>query len=87
MKKQCFVVPKSKFVRRVKNSIAPIVSSISLFDGREGLSPLDSDIVCENDETFTSDCKKAEIFDQESSDPILKPLSLASLVDLEEGSY
>ena len=35
---------------------------------------------------FTSDCKKAEISNQESSDPIIKPLSLASLVDLEEGS-
>ena len=48
---------------------------------------MDSYIVCENTKTITLEiCKIVETNDQEICDPILKPLSLASLVDLEEGT-
>ena len=49
---------------------------------------MDSDIVCEKYETHTLKiCKIVDIIDQDISDLILKPLSLASLVDLEKGTF
>ena len=48
---------------------------------------MDSAIVFENSENITPElCNIVEINDQEICDLILKPLSLASLVGLEEGS-
>ena len=49
---------------------------MSQLAGREGFSPLVTDICCETIEPNA----------QEICDPTLKPLSLASLVDFEEGT-
>ena len=82
-----FIAPKSKFVWRVKKSYVPVDFSLSPLAGREGFSPLDSDICREIYETNSPEiCKIFETNDQEICDAILKPLSLASLVDLEDGT-
>ena len=90
---------KTKFVWRVKQSIAPAISSNSQLPGREGpislvsdtnsgwegLIPLD--LVNKSDTISPKPCYTTVSSDLDLNVPIIKSLSLAALMDVEEGIY
>ena len=98
-KKQTFMHPNTKFVLRVKQSTAPVVFSISQLAGWEGPISLVSDIksgqegfipldLVNKSDTFSLEpCNTAECSNLDLSFPIIKSLSLAALMDVEEGIF